>query len=52
MVNSFIIKEARIYNGEKDNLFNKQCWKNWTATGKTVNLEHSLTTYTNKLKMD
>ena len=41
-----LTKEARIYNGEKNSLFSKWCWENWTVIHKRMKLEHFLSPYT------
>ena len=39
-------KGAKNIKCEKDSLLSKSCWENWTATCKSVKLEHIFTAYT------
>ena len=41
-------KGTRIYNGEKDSLFNKWGWENWKVSCKRIKSEQSLTPHINK----
>ena len=46
LVKSSTTKESRTDNGEKDSVFNKQCWKNWTVGCKIMKLEFFPKPYT------
>ena len=38
---------SQLIQWDKDNLYNKWCWNNWTVMGNKINPEPSFTQYTN-----
>ena len=47
-----LIKVQKTINWKRDNLFNKWCWKHWTAASRRMNLGHSYTPHKHKLRVD
>ena len=45
MVNESSTEEARLYSAGRQSL-SKGCWESWTASRKSVKLEHTVTPYT------
>ena len=45
MVNSSVTQGGKNIEWKNESLFNKCCWKNWTATCKRMKSEHPLTVY-------
>ena len=45
-------KVQKTINWKRDNLFNKWCWKHWTAASRRMNLGHSYTPHKHKLRVD